>query len=95
MKIRPLQGQVLLRMDKPDAASPGGIIIPEIDREPAETGVVQRCGIWKMNKRGCLLPFPVHRGQRVVINKRVGRWVRGENVGLKLIHMENILAVIP
>jgi chaperonin GroES len=93
MKIRPLQGKVLLRMENPPEQSDGGIFIPEKHREKATIGAVVRCGIWRMNKKGALLPFPVKSGQRVLVSSRVGRWLKGEDIGLKIVDMDQVLAV--
>lgn len=91
--IRPMQGKILLRMEKPPEQSDGGILIPEQHREKATIGSVVRCGIWRMNKKGALIPFPVQSGQRVIVSGRTGRWIKGEDVRLKIVDMDNVLAV--
>jgi len=93
VKIRPLQGQVLVRMEEPPEQSDGGILIPENCREKAKFGSVVRTGIWRQNKSGALVPFPVKSGQRVVIGGRTGRWLKTEGLGLKIVDMEQVLAV--
>lgn len=92
MKLRPMQGIVLVKMDKQEAVT-NGIHIPEKHQEKATTGTVLKHGIWKQNKLGNLIPFPVKRGDRVVINKRMGRWIHGEQSRLKLVRMEDVLGV--
>jgi len=94
MKIRPLQGQVLVRMEEPPEQSEGGILIPEKHREKAKIGSVVRTGIWRQNKNGALIPFPVKSGQRVVISSRIGRWLKGEGIGLKIVDMRDVLAIL-
>ena len=94
MKLRPLQGQVLVRMDSQEAVTSGGIHIPEKHQEKATTGTVVAHGIWKQNKLGNLIPFPVRRGDKVVISKRMGRWIHGPNKRLKIVPMEFVLAVL-
>ena len=81
-------------MDKQEAESPGGIIIPDKHQEKAQTGTVLRTGIWKINKLGHLIPYPVRKGDKVLINKRMGRWVHGPKSKLKLIRMEDVLAIL-
>lgn len=93
-EIRPMQGKILLRMEKAPEQSDGGIVIPEKHREKATIGSVVRCGIWRQDKKGALIPFPVQSGQRVVVNGRVGRWLKDdENLGLKIVDMREVLAV--
>ncbi len=94
MKIRPLQGQVLVYMDPRSTETESGIILPEAKRDEATTGKVIRCGIWKQDRKGNLIPFPVKRGDHVVIQRSVGRWVHKEKERLKLVPMERILAVL-
>ncbi len=100
-KIRPLQGQVLLKMEPADV-SDGGIVIPEAYRYPnegerrrtANYGRVVRCGIWRQRRNGALIPYEVQAGQLVVIDGRSGRWFKSENLGLKVVDANSILAVI-
>lgn len=80
-------------MEQPPSVSSGGIAIPETAREKAKVGTVVRCGIWRMNRRGNLIPFPVVAGQRVLINERAGRWLMGENLGWKLVDQNDVLAI--
>lgn len=94
MKIRPLQGKILLRMDDPQEFSDGGIVIPEANRDKATTGTVMRTGIWRMNKRGCLIPFPAKPGQKVLVSKYRGRTVNHPSKKLKLVDMDDILAIM-
>lgn len=82
-----------MKMEKPPATSDGGILIPEKSRDTAIFARVVRTGIWRMNKRGNLIPFPVKSGDRVVVSKHAGRWLHGERNGWKLVPMERILAV--
>lgn len=94
MNLRPTQGQVLVRMDPQQDVSDGGIFIPQKHQEKSSTGTVLRTGIWKMNKLGNLIPYPVRKGDKVVINKRMGRWIHGRDKRLKLVPMEFVLAVL-
>lgn len=91
--IRPLQGQVLVYMDASEAMSNGGVHVPEISQERAMVGEVRKLGIWKQNRKGNLIPYEVRPGDKVVVDARSGRWLHGERERLKLVPMENILAV--
>lgn len=94
MKLRPLQGQVLVKMDPQESVTDGGILIPDAHQEKAQIGTVLKHGIWKQFNDGSLKPFPVKRGDRVLVNRRMGRWLHGEKERLKLVPMEFVLAVV-
>ena len=92
--IRPLQGKVLVRMDRDDEVSEGGIVIPERQRDQATTGTVLRMGIWRQNAKGNLIPFPVSKGDKVVISKYRGRQVKNPELRLKLVDQDDIHAIL-
>lgn len=92
-RLRPLQGKVLVKMDAQESEI-NGILIPEEAQEKSQTGRVIKCGIWRQFNDGSLRPFPVKRGDKVVINKRRGRWLHGEELRLKIVDMEDLLAVL-
>lgn len=87
-------GAVLIYMDAPDASSTCGIIIPEQHQQRSIYGEVRAFGIWKLNKRGALVPFPVQSGDRVVVRAASGRWLHSERERLKLVNADDILAVV-
>jgi chaperonin GroES len=92
MKIRPLQGHVLVYMDPPENQS-GDIHIPETAQSRSQVGQVRTLGIWRQNRAGNLVPYPFKAGDRVVVNARSGRWLHSERERLKLVPMEKVLAV--
>lgn len=94
MKLRPFQGKVLVRMEPQESETDGGILIPEAAQLKSQTGIVLKTGIWRQYRNGNLIPFPVKRGQKVVINRRRGRWIHGERERLKLVDQDDILAVL-
>lgn len=93
MKIRPLQGQVLIRMDPQESVTNGGIIIPEKYQDKALLGRVIKHGIWRQFKDGSLRSFPIKKGDRVIVNKRRGRWIHSERQRLKIVDQDDILAI--
>jgi len=93
-RIRPLQGEVLVYMDPPDA-SKDGIVIPEKHQERSQFGEVRRMGIWRQAKKsGALIPYTVKPGDRVMIYANSGRWLHSEQERLKLVPEDRILAVL-
>lgn len=95
MKLRPLQGKILVEMLPQESESQGGVLIPIEAQEKSKIGIVRKLGIWRQFKSGALQPFPVRKGEKVLINARRGRWVNGETKKLKIVDQEDVLAVIP
>ena len=99
MKIRPLQGEVLLYMEAPPTVSAGGIALlqeaPEAEN-PAEAvfGEVRSLGVWPLDGRGRMIPYKVKPGDRVAINSGAGRWLRAPGERLKIVHANRILAIV-
>lgn len=95
MKICPKQGEALLAMEPPEAVSPGGIVIPELDQELSQRGRVVRFGIWRTAKKsGALIAHPCAIGDRVYISQRAGRWLDAEGKRWKIIDEDRILAIL-
>jgi len=98
MKIRPLQGEVLLYMEPPPTESAGGIALiqeaPESEN-PAEAvfGQVRALGVWPLDSHGRMIPYDVKPGDRVAINSGAGRWLRAPGERLKIVHSSRILAI--
>lgn len=93
--IRPLQDQVLIRLDPPKE-SPGGIIIPASNQEDAVVeAVIVAVGPgmnhWsKKQKRDVFKPTMVRVGQRVLVKRDPG-WILGETRMLREGAIEAVL----
>lgn len=92
--IRPLAGQILLCMDRPDEVSQGGIHIPEKAQNRAVTGKVVKLGNWIPDSNGNLRPYEFRRGDKVVVSARRGRWLHEEKDRMKLMDAKDVLAVL-
>jgi len=93
MNIRPLSGQVLICMDRPEEQI-GGILIPEKSQERATTGKVVKFGLWKPNKQGNLIAYDFKRGDKVVVNAHRGRWIHEAKDRMKLVEATDVIAVL-
>jgi co-chaperonin GroES (HSP10) len=107
--IRPLTGQVLLRVLPKDTQSAGGIefpqrsITPEEQQElnhhpeppPPELCYVEAIGPWPKIKCGLALPPPFPAGATVLVRPASGTHL-ARNIGerLKLVHVRDVLAVV-
>lgn len=92
MKIIPKRGEVLLEME-PESETDGGIVIPEKAQEKPQFGRVVRIGPWRFNKRGLGIIPLVRVGDRVIVNKYVGRNL-DVKPPMKLVPEERIMAVL-
>lgn len=98
-KIRPLQGEALIYVDAPVEVTEGGISIPDKfqGREKSQetiTGQIRAFGIWRISKKGKLIPHPANPGDRVLLMAGSGRWLKSPNERLKLVPEDRILAVL-
>jgi len=72
-QLQPLHDRILIRPDKPEDASPGGIILPPTAQEKTDTGVVMAKGPGRITTEGQLIPTTVEIGDRVMFFKMAGR----------------------
>ncbi len=108
MKVRPLTGQVLIRVLPPQQRTDSGIELPQVtlsaeerqqrshhpEPPPPDIGIVEAVGPWQRKANGYVMP-PVQVGAKVVV--REGSGIKcNRNIGekLKLIRNEDLLAVI-
>ena len=101
MSIRPLTGQVLIRLLPNPPASFGGIILPDVafDRIEGEKlkprlGLVIACGPWRKTKNGFSVLPEVRPNDVVLISEyRSAKLTRSVGEHLRLIRSDDILAV--
>lgn len=107
--IRPLSGQVLIRVLPPETRSSGGIEIPQRRKSPEEVqqdnhhpeppppqiGVVEAIGPWPRLKNGMAVLPPFPPGAKVLVREGSGAKLnRGIGERLKLIRTDDVLAVL-
>jgi co-chaperonin GroES (HSP10) len=107
--IRPLTGQILLRILPPKERSEGGIelhqhtVTPQEQEQlnhhpeppPPDVGIVEAIGPWKVLKNGMMVPPPFPPGSKVLVREGSGQKL-SRNVGekLKLVRLDDVLAVL-
>lgn len=109
MRIRPLTGQVLVRILPRDTRSPGGIELPEVHLSPEavqethrnpsppppEMGIVEAIGKWPKTRSGMLLMPEFGVGARVVVGHHAGQQLaRSMGEKLRLVNVREVLAVL-
>jgi len=87
MKIKPLADRVLVKIEKSEAKSAGGIIIPDTAQEKTQTGVVTDVGDDKE-------VIKVKSGQKIMYDKYAGTQVKIDGIEYLILKMSDILAII-
>lgn len=71
-KIRPLYDRVLIKRLENEERSTGGIIIPDVAKEKAQTGEIIAVGTGKILNDGATAQMQVKEGQKVFFGKYSG-----------------------
>ncbi|GAB1484726.1 co-chaperone GroES [Treponema sp.] len=87
MKITPLADRVMVKLEKNEAKSAGGIIIPDTAQEKTQTGLVVAIGDDKE-------VIKVKVGQKVMYDKYAGTQVKVDGVEHLVLKMADIIAII-
>jgi chaperonin GroES len=87
MKVKPLTDRVLVKLEKNEAKTAGGIIIPDTAQEKTQTGSVVDVGDDKE-------VIKVKAGQKVMYDKYAGTQVKIDGEDHLIIKMSDIIAVI-
>jgi chaperonin GroES len=89
MKVKPLADRVLVKTEKTEAKTAGGIIIPDTAQEKTQQGVVVEVGPGTEKEKTTLKP-----GQKVMYDKYAGTQVKIDNVEHLILKFADIVAVI-
>jgi chaperonin GroES len=87
MKVKPLTDRVMVKLDKSEAKSAGGIIIPDTAQEKTQQGIVVEVGDDKE-------VIKVKAGQKVMYDKYAGTQIKIDGVEHLILKMADIIAVI-
>ena len=87
MKVKPLSDRVLVKIEKSETKSAGGIIIPDTAQEKTQTGVVSDVG-------DDTEVIKVKSGQKIMYDKYAGTQIKIEGVEHLILKMSDIIAVI-
>ncbi|MDR2028581.1 MAG: co-chaperone GroES [Treponema sp.] len=87
MKVKPLADRVMVKLEKNEAKTAGGIIIPDTAQEKTQTGTVVAVGDDKD-------VIKVKAGDKVMYDKYAGTQVKIEGVEHLILKMSDIIAVI-
>ncbi|MDR1566440.1 MAG: co-chaperone GroES [Treponema sp.] len=87
MKVKPLADRVLVKLEKNEAKTAGGIIIPDTAQEKTQQGTVVEVGDDKD-------VIKVKAGQKIMYDKYAGTQIKIDGAEYLIIKMSDILAVI-
>jgi chaperonin GroES len=87
MKVKPLADRVMVKLEKNEAKTAGGIIIPDTAQEKTQTGMVVAVGDDKD-------VIKVKAGDKVMYDKYAGTQVKLDGVEHLVLKMADIIAVI-
>ena len=87
MKVKPLADRVMVKLEKNEAKTAGGIIIPDTAQEKTQTGVVVEVGDDKD-------VIKVSAGQKVMYDKYAGTQVKIDGEEHLILKMADIIAIV-
>lgn len=87
MKVKPLADRVMVKLEKNEAKTAGGIIIPDTAQEKTQTGTVIEVGDDKD-------VIKVSAGQKVMYDKYAGTQIKIDGVEHLILKMSDIIAII-
>jgi chaperonin GroES len=87
MKVKPLADRVMVKLEKNEAKTAGGIIIPDTAQEKTQTGVVIAVGDDKE-------VIKVKPGDKVMYDKYAGTQVKIDQEEHLIVKMADIIAII-
>jgi chaperonin GroES len=87
MKVTPLADRVMVKLEKTEAKTAGGIIIPDTAQEKTQSGVVAEIGDDKE-------VIKVKVGQKVMYDKYAGTQVKIDGSEYLILKMSDIIAII-
>jgi chaperonin GroES len=89
MKVKPLADRVMVKLEKNESKTAGGIIIPDTAQEKTQTGLVVEVGDDKE-------VIKVKAGQKVMYDKYAGTLIKipGDSAEYLILKMADIMAVI-
>jgi chaperonin GroES len=87
MKVKPLADRVMVKLEKNESKTAGGIIIPDTAQEKTQVGIIVEVGDDKE-------AIKVSAGQKVMYDKYAGTQVKIDGVEHLILKMSDIIAVI-
>lgn len=91
-KIRPLYDRVFVRrLEEQEEKTAGGIIIPDVAKEKAQTAIVIAVGEGRRTEQGALIPLKIRVGDTVFFAKYAGTDAGKEHI---ILREDDILGIV-
>ena len=87
MKVKPLADRIMVKLEKTEAKTAGGIIIPDTAQEKTQQGVVTEIG-------DDTEVIKVKVGQKVMYDKYAGNQIKIEGTEYLILKMADIIAIV-
>jgi len=87
MKVKPLADRIMVKLEKNEAKTAGGIIIPDTAQEKTQQGVVVAVGDDKEK-------ITVKTGQKVMYDKYAGTQIKIDGVEHLILKIADVVAVV-
>ncbi|MGE0659660.1 MAG: co-chaperone GroES [Reyranellaceae bacterium] len=94
MSFRPLHDRILVKPEKVDTKTKGGIIIPETAQEKPQQGKVVAAGPGKRGADGKLIPIDVKVGNKVLYGKWSGTEVKVDGEEMVILSESDVMGVL-
>jgi len=89
MKVKPLGDRVLVKLEKNEAKTAGGIIIPDTAQEKTQQGVVVETGPGTEKEK-----VTVKKGDRIMYDKYAGTQIKIDGEEHLVLKMADIIAIV-
>lgn len=94
MNLEPLYDRVIIQPQE-ESKTRSGIVIPEsVKGETPQVGTVIAVGPGRMDDKGNTLPMHVKVGDKVIYGKYSGDEVEVEGTKYKILHEDNVFAIV-
>ena len=87
MKVKPLADRVMVKLEKNEAKTAGGIIIPDTAQEKTQQGTVVEIG-------DDTEVIKVKAGQKVMYDKYAGTQIKIDGIEHLIVKMADIIAIV-
>ena len=92
IKMQPMADLVLVKPNKSEQVSRGGIVLPDTAKEKPQEGTVIAVGTGRVSEAGKKIPMEIAVGDVVLFSKYGGTEITVEGDELVMLHEADILA---
>ena len=92
--FKPLQNRIVVKPDKAEAITAGGIILPDTSKEKPVAGVVISAGAGKRLENGMIFPVQVNVGDHIIYNKWAGTEITIDGENLLIMLDSDVLGIL-